>query len=433
MFPTLPLITPSSGYKVNSASVAYTVIVISNRTAGLNLFLPNMSHSSAKPATLAIHADNTVNKVADVAPPIHLSTTYRYPDDPNLLTPAAKFKGDIHDVDFVYPRLASPNSTRFETILTSLLKGNALAYGSGLAALNAALVLLNPQRISVGENYHGCHGVIDIFKKISGLQKLGLDCAPEDLQAGDVIFLETPLNPHGTAFDIDHYAKKAHSRGAFLIVDSTFGPPGIQNPFEWGADIVMHSGSKYFGGHSDLLCGVLATNRKDWFTQLYSERVYLGNNMGNLESWLGVRSLRTLELRVQRASQNATNIVSFLNSALTESNPAPGSDAAAIQTVLSEINHASLQTEAFVKKQMPNGYGPVFSISLKNAEYAKRFPSKLQFFHHATSLGGVESLIEWRSMSDERVDARLLRVSVGVENWEDLRDDFVGAFRALIA
>lgn len=263
------------------------------------------------------------------------------------------------------------------------------------------------------------------------MQKLPLDCPAEDLQAGDVIFLETPLNPHGTAFDIDHYAKKAHSRGAFLIVDSTFGPPGIQDPFEWGADLVMHSGSKYFGGHSDLLCGVLVTKRLDWYTQLFGERLYLGNNMGNLEGWLGVRSLRTLELRVQRASQNTTNLVSFLHSALTESSPAAGSDAAAIQAVLSEIHHASLQQEAFVKKQMPHGYGPVFSISLKTAEYAKQFPSKLQFFHHATSLGGVESLIEWRAMSDSRVDQRLLRVSIGVENWEDLRDDFVAAFRLL--
>jgi cystathionine beta-lyase len=298
--------------------------------------------------------------------------------------------------------------------------------------LNGALVLLNPKNISIGDNYHGCHGVIEIFHRLTGLKKLGLDCPAEELQAGDVILLETPLNPDGTAFNIEHYAQKAHSRGAFLIVDSTFGPPGLQDPFEFGADIIMHSGSKYFGGHSDLLCGVLVTKRKDWFDQLFAQRLHPGNNMGNLESWLGVRSLRTLELRVQRASQNATSVVSFLYSALTESNAASGSDAEAVSKVLGEIRHASLQTEPWVKKQMPNGYGPVFSIIMKDENLARRLPSKLQYFHHATSLGGVESLIEWRAMSDTRVDRRLLRVSIGIEHWEDLRDDFVSAFKALI-
>lgn len=292
---------------------------------------------------------------------------------------------------------------------------------------------MNPKHISVGENYHGCHGVIDIFNRLTGLKKLDLECPADALQAGDVILLETPLNPHGTAFDIQHYAEKAHSRGAFLIVDSTFGPPGLQDPFEFGADIVMHSGSKYFGGHSDLLCGVLATKRKEWFDQLFEQRIYLGNNIGNLESWLGVRSLRTLELRVQRASQNATNIVQYLQSALNQVNATSGSETEAVARVLSEIKHASLQTEPWVKKQMPNGYGPVFSIIMKDENLAKRLPSKLHYFHHATSLGGVESLIEWRAMSDSRVDRRLLRVSVGIENWEDLRDDFVAAFKALIA
>jgi cystathionine beta-lyase len=322
--------------------------------------------------------------------------------------------------------------------LSSLLKGRALAYGSGLAALNGALVLLNPKKIAVGDNYHGCHGVIDIFNRLTGLKKLELDCPDEELQAGDVILLETPLNPDGTAFNIEHYAQKAHSRGAFLIVDSTFGPPGLQDPFEFGADIVMHSGSKYFGGHSDMLCGVLATKRSDWFNELFSQRIYLGNNMGNLESWLGVRSLRTLELRVQRASENATRLVAMLDSAMKQSADntaaAAGTDAEAIIVrVLAEVRHASLQPEPWVKKQMPNGYGPVFSIIMKDEDLARKLPSKLKYFHHATSLGGVESLIEWRAMSDTRVDRRLLRVSVGIENWEDLRDDLVLAFKALIA
>lgn len=246
-----------------------------------------------------------------------------------------------------------------------------------------------------------------------------------------MILLETPVNPKGTAFDIASYAQKAHSRGAFLMVDSTFAPPGLQDPFLFGADLVMHSGSKYFGGHSDILCGVLATQRKDWYKQLSADRLFLGSVMGNMESWLGVRSLRTLEVRVQRQSQNATKLVSWLNTALHTTDPAPGSDEAAVQSVLAEVFHASLQDAEWLKKQMPNGFGPVFSISMKEERFARALPSKLHFFHHATSLGGVETLIEWRTMTDATVDRRLLRISVGLENWEDLRGDLVKAFREL--
>lgn len=307
-----------------------------------------------------------------------------------------------------------------------------MSYATGLAALHAALTLLNPRRISVGEGYHGSHEVISVVSRLSGLQKLSLDCPVEDLNEGDVILLETPINPLGTAFSIEAYAEKAHSRGAYLIVDSTFAPPSLQDPFLWGADIVMHSGSKYFGGHSDLLCGVLASKRADWTKQLFEDRLALGNVLGNMESWLGIRSLRTLEVRVQRASQNSAKLISWLNTSLHAPSPAPGSEEAIVQTVLQKIYHASLQDEPWLQKQMPNGFGPVFSIVLHREEHAKNIPSKLHYFQHATSLGGVESLIEWRALSDPRVDRKLLRVSVGLENWEDLKYDLFQAFKSLI-
>lgn len=195
----------------------------------------------------------------------------------------------------------------------------------------------------------------------------------------------------------------------------------------------MHSGSKYFGGHSDLLCGVLATQRDDWASQLFQDRVFLGSVMGNMESWLGVRSLRTLEVRVQRQCQNTARLVAWLHAALHAPTPAPTSDEDAVQAVLQEVFHASVQeTEGdWLAKQMPNGFGPVFSITMKEERLARELPGRLSFFQHATSLGGVETLIEWRTLSDKSVDRRLLRVSVGLENWEDLRDDLVRAFRGL--
>jgi cystathionine beta-lyase/cystathionine gamma-synthase len=341
-------------------------------------------------------------------------------------------KDEFDGTNYVYSREFAPNATRFEAVLSSLLKGYAVSYSTGLAALHAALVLLNPRRVSVGEGYHGSHEVIAVISRLSGLEKLPLDCPAESLEEGDVIVLETPVNPLGTAFSIKAYAEKAHAQGAYLIVDSTFAPPSLQDPFLWGADIIMHSGSKYFGGHSDLLCGVLATKRNDWQKKLLEDRLALGNVMGNMESWLGLRSLRTLDIRVQRASETSGKLVEWLHKAQTAPNPDVDREEHLVQTVLQDIHHASLQDEPWLLEQMPNGFGPVFSIVLRSVEFARVLPSKLALFQHATSLGGVESLIEWRALSDSRVDRKLLRISVGLENWEDLKNDLLHGFKSLV-
>ncbi|KAL8810545.1 MAG: hypothetical protein Q9200_002491 [Gallowayella weberi] len=382
-------------------------------------------------STRAMHADDLLNSTPDVAPPLHVSTTFRYADDPKDLVP-------VEDVDIdtteghVYSRETAPTSTRLETILTPLLNAPCVTYASGLAALHAAYVYLNPGCVSIGDGYHGSHGVLDIQRKLCRTRILPLDCAESDLQQGDVIHLETPLNPTGEAYDIREYARKAHSRGAILLVDSTFGPPGLQDPFEWGADIVMHSGTKYLGGHSDMLCGVLATNKKEWLAGLKKERTYLGSVIGSMEGWLGIRSLRTLDLRVKRQSENACKLVHWLD--FCKNTESENEEAVLIKSVVERIHHASLQHKEmhWLKQQMPNGFGPVFAILAKDEDMARRLPSFLTLFHHATSLGGVESLIEWRRMSDRTVDPRLLRVSVGVEDWEDLKADLIKGFTDLL-
>ena len=296
------------------------------------------------------------------------------------------------------------------------------------------MVFLNPKRVAIGGGYHGCHGILAIMKKLNGLEQLELESDADlaKLQKGDVIHVETPLNPTGEARDLTYYRRKADELGCYLTVDATFAPPPLQDPFRYGADVVMHSGTKYFGGHSDMLSGVLAVHPDrpaKWLETLRDERLCLGGVMGNLEAWLGVRSLRTLELRVTRASQNAQRLVDWL----VEEGKKEGSTVA---DLVVKIQHASQQPEAadagsWLRKQMPNGFGPVFSLWLKTEEHARRLPSKLQLFHHATSLGGVESLIEWRAMSDTSVDRRLVRVSIGVEGWEDLREDLLRGLKAL--
>ncbi|EXJ87397.1 cystathionine beta-lyase [Capronia epimyces CBS 606.96] len=393
---------------------------------------------SLSAATQAIHADDPLNVVDDVAPPIHVSTTFRYNQDPSQLRPWAE-RGEpaFQPTEHLYSRHTTHSSSRLEAILGVLLHNPCLTYSSGLSAFNALITFLNPKRVAIGAGYHGCHGVLGLHQKLSGLKLLPLDCKPEDLHQGDLLHLETPINPTGEAFDIQHYADLAHSKGAYLSVDATFAPPPLQDPFKHGADIVMHSGTKYIGGHSDMLCGVLAVKNKEWIPKMVEERLFLGSVMGGLEAWLGVRSVRTLELRLLKQSTGAQRLVDALDGALTGRTVGTGlsrADVDIIKSVVSKVYHASLQTEDYktwLKRQMPNGFGPVFSISLKSADLARALPSKLHLFHHATSLGGVESLIEWRTMSDSTVGRDLLRISVGIEDDRDLLDDLIQGFRAI--
>ena len=307
-----------------------------------------------------------------------------------------------------------------------------MTYSTGLAAFHAIMVLLNPKRVFIGDGYHGVHGNIDLMTKLTGVEKLGLDQL-DLLAPGDVIHIETPVNPTGEARNLSYYSQKAREAGAYLTVDATFAPPPLQDPLQFGADIVLHSGTKYIGGHSDMMCGILVVHpervQEGWLDTLYSERLVMGNVMGNLEGWLGLRSLRTLELRVMRQSQTATKLVSWIHSEMQDSSSVVGQ-------MVECIKHASLQDgdlqEGWLQQQMPVGFGPVFAIWLKSADLARQLPSKLCIFQHATSLGDVESLIEWRAMSDETCDPRLLRISCGVEDAGDLQRDLLAGFQALL-
>ena len=364
-------------------------------------------------STTGIHGANELSRVTDVAPPINVSTTFRYLDNPKEWVPADQIAEDfLLTAEPVYSRLAHSNSTQVESIIGKITGANAVVYNSGLSAIFAALTHLNPKQIAIGLAYHGTHGIANIFTRINGLKQLSIKDDLEKIGKGDIIYLETPVNPIGEVYDIQYYADKAHEKGAILIVDSTFAPPPLQDPFKFGADFVVHSATKFFGGHPDLLAGILLTKDKKAQVSLINDRVYLGTNIANLESFLLIRSLRTYELRILQQSKNATALVKYLN------------DNRDKFPVIKKITHGSLQTEDYVKKQHPNGHSPVFSIELDTEEHAKYLPTKSEYFHHATSLGGVESLIEWRAMSDADCSKTLLRVSVGAENIEDLIADF---------
>lgn len=368
-----------------------------------------------KLSTTSIHGADHLSRVPDVMPPINISTTFRYDNDPSKLVKIQDLDPNLPIEDHVYSRETHPNASMVEEIIGKMTGAHAVSYSSGLSAFFAALTYFNPKVVAIGNGYHGCHEILDIFKENWGVKEISLTDDFSQLGKGDIVHLETPVNPDGTSFDISEFAKKAHERGALLIVDATLAPPPLMDPFLWGADMVMHSATKYFGGHSDLLAGILLSKDPKVKTGLIRQRIALGSIISNLESSFLLRSLRTHELRVMKQSENATKIVKFLD------------DNKEKYSQIVSISHGSLQTEDFITKQMPNGHSALFSVIFSTEEYARAFPSKLKYFLHATSLGGVESLVEWRALSDDKIDPRLVRFSIGVESVDDLIDDLKSA------
>ncbi|KAI0082589.1 cystathionine gamma-synthase [Panus rudis PR-1116 ss-1] len=383
---------------------------------------------SVRLGTTLMHGDHEVPKGLEVSPSISVTTTFRNPQpwsENNSLQDLDPWNPERH----VYSRYTQDVSTRAEKILSKVNQGYALTYASGLAASYAALVHLNPKRIVIRGGYHGVHVVIDVYQRSKG--KIPIIDLDDEYQPGDICWLETPLNPTGESRNIQYYADKIHAVGGKLIVDSTFGPPPLQYPFKWGTDIILHSGTKYFGGHSDLLCGILVVKTLEEWKALWGTRTFLGSMMGSLEAWLLLRSLRTFHLRVPRQSETATKLAQWLNQA------SGGKAADGIPPgIIDVVWHSSLQGKDAngwePSKQMEGGWNATFAILMKSQEFASQLPHALKFFVPATSLGGVESLIEQRVASDPNSDPRLIRLSVGVEDFEDLKADLSRAFHEVV-
>ncbi|KAJ7507701.1 Cys/Met metabolism PLP-dependent enzyme-domain-containing protein [Mycena galericulata] len=378
--------------------------------------------------THLLHGDTPFRRGEDVAPPISVSTTFlsRLPNEGETAT------DHRNPSRHVYSRYTTPNSTRAEHILSQITDGFALTYSSGLAASHAALMFFNPKRIAITDGYHGCHAMIQVYLKAAPHVKvIRLD---DDFESGDLCWLETPLNPSGESRDIKYYADKIHKVGGKLFVDSTFAPPPLQYPFKFGTDCILHSATKYFGGHSDMLGGVLVVRTKEEWDILQNDRTYMGSCLGSLESWLLLRSLRTFHLRLPRQSETASALVEWLHKlALT---PAGKSFEGIPGGILSRVWHSSLQgTDARgfnPSTQMTGGWNATFSIQLAKPEYAAWFPHSLKYFTPATSLGGVESLAEYRYSWDTSGDPRAVRISIGVEDLDDLKADISQALKHLV-
>ncbi|OMJ14874.1 putative trans-sulfuration enzyme [Smittium culicis] len=375
--------------------------------------------------TSSLHADAHLVNGPDVAPAISTSSTYLF----NKSEHGANNYGD--NQLYEYSRYGTPTLARTEAVLSKICNGFATVHSSGLSSLLSLLIHYRPKRIIMKHGYFGCDNVIKIYRTlIPDAVVLGLDC---EYKENDFVWLETPVNPTGEIEDIQYFANKAHAVGAILLVDSTFAPPPLCDPFKQGADVVMHSGTKYFGGHSDVLCGVVVTKCAALNEALHRQRDVLGMVPGNLEAWLVLRSLRTLSLRVKQQSKTCQMLVSYL------ANAAKGCSLAETDGIpvgaVHDVRHASTQrfSPSFdVCAQHPNGFGPVFSILLSSQSQALFVARNLKLATFATSLGSVSSLVDWRHGGDSAQDPRLLRVSIGLEDIEDLKRDWKNTIIASI-
>jgi cystathionine gamma-synthase len=362
--------------------------------------------------TLAVHAGHAADPTTGaVTLPIHLSSTFeREPD--------GSFRSG-----HIYARASNPTRQALETCLAQLEGGaTAIAYGSGSAATLAVFQALAPgDHVLVPDDVY--YGTLRQLREIFGSWGLEADQVDmTDLAAvrrairpsTKVVWVETPSNPLVRIVDITRLVELAHAAGARCVVDNTWATPVLQNPLALGADVVMHSTTKYLGGHSDLLGGALIARDDDDFVARLRLMQQLGGAIPSpFDCWLLLRGIRTLPWRMRAHCANARAVASYL----------------AAHPKVEVVHYPGLPDHAgheIAARQMRD-FGGMLSIQVgSGADEAMAFTGRLKLFTRATSLGGPESLIEHRASVEgpaTKAPANLLRISVGLEHPDDLIDD----------
>ncbi len=375
-------------------------------------------------ATVAAKGGHYLNvNSGAITPPIDLSTTFARDDRYNPINPAN-----------LYSRDNSPTFIHAERTIAELEDGDeCLLFGSGMAAIAAIFYTLKPGSHVVlpDSMYWGAYSWIrlhceraDIFTSYYDPADAATIAAAIDRQTRtNIVWVETPSNPMMHVTDIALAAEIAHEAGALLCVDSTAATPVFCKPLNYGADLVIHSATKYLNGHSDVLAGALVTrDRHDLWDQVARERHLAGAVPGNLEAWLLLRGIRTLFVRVERAAVSAMRIATMLQ--------AHGAVEAVLYPGLAD--HPGHEV---AQRQMTGGFGALLSFQVRGDEaVAKKVAGQLQTIISATSLGGVETLIEHRysvEPPETGVPENLLRLSVGIESCDDLIADLQQSLAAL--
>ena len=334
---------------------------------------------------------------------------------------------------YEYSRSGNPTRTALETCLAALENGErALAFASGLAATTAVLSTLRPgdEVVAAADLYGGTFRLLErVFKPWGLVPQYTEDPSPSGFAAilstaTKMVWIETPTNPLLQIIDIAAVAQEAHRHGALLVVDNTFASPYLQRPLELGADLVVHSTTKYLGGHSDIIGGAVIGSHAHLEPIAFYQNA-AGAVPGPFDSWLTLRGIKTLSVRMERHCQNARELASWLRSH-------PKIERVYYPGLPEHPNHD-------VAARQMRDFGGMISIRLKRgAEGAQHLLERTRLFSLAESLGGVESLIGHpatmthasipREIRTARgVDDGLVRLSVGIEDLEDLRDDLAAA------
>lgn len=375
--------------------------------------------------TRAIHVGQERDpQTGAVVPPIHITSTFVQP-------------GAGTWAEYDYSRSGNPTRKAFERTLADLEGGGyALAFATGMAATHCAMMLLGPgDHIVAGSDIYG--GTYRLLHKV--LNHVGVTvtlASSTDLAAFEaaitprtkLLWVESPGNPQMTITDVAAVAAIAKRCGVLMGIDNTFATPALTRPLELGADIVMHSATKYLGGHSDLLGGALVVRDKGLFDRLYFLQNATGAVMGPFEAFLASRGLKTLELRVREQSRTALRLAEWL----------------AGHSGISRVLYPGLPSHPgheLARRQMDGAFGAMLTIEVHGGlARAKRVCESTKLFQLAVSLGAVESLISHPvTMSHASYDAAaraahgitdgLIRLSVGLEAFEDLRDDLHQALK----
>jgi cystathionine gamma-synthase len=332
---------------------------------------------------------------------------------------------------YEYARVANPTRTALQICLASLESAeHGVAFASGMAAVTTVMHLVHPSEriVSVNDVYGGVYRLLSQVYEPKGYDVTFLSAEQINDGLGEhldeqtrIVWLETPTNPLLNVIDIEAAAKAAHEVGAIVVVDNTFATPYLQRPLELGADIVLHSMTKYIGGHSDLMGGFVATNDPTIAERLYFLQKSLGGIPGPFDCWLALRGLKTLALRMERHSENARRVAEYLQS----------------HQSVEQVLYPGLPDHPgheIAKRQMKD-FGGMISFLAASEEEAVELVARTKIWTLAESLGGVESLIEHaaRMTHASTADApfavpkNLVRLSVGIESVDDLIADLEAA------
>lgn len=359
-----------------------------------------------------------------VIPPVHLTATYKFDNSDDLIDVVQNRSG------YIYSRWDNPSVVEVENKLAAM-EGydKALGFGSGMAAITTALIAnmtAGCRVVATHEVYGGTYEfLIDVLPKLN-VETVLINCWQhsqliQEIEKGlSILYLETPTNPMLRVADIKPLAQAAHERGALVMLDSTFASPINQHPVDLGVDIVIHSATKYLGGHHDITAGFVCCNNRN-ADNIWNYRKMLGGVMDPMTAFLALRGIQTLELRIQRQNENAMNIAEFLD------------QHEKIKTVYYP-GLASHPDHEIAKRQM-TGFGGMLSFEVKaDFDETKQVMDALKVIKLATSLGGVTSLANQpitnthAALSPENrakagISESLVRFSVGVEPVDILIED----------